>query len=747
MSSADADRLFRPMFRCDNNTGKGSTDPYNCTVQDINSIHLFWYLVDDAVAYEVKWSTASYVTGGKEAWEETEQGVGGKKLAGDTIISDPNQYDLLIEHLNYQTDYRFAIRALHSLDKNDPKNSEWYGYGNGREWADYLGLQTEARYAVPEIASVNFSNTTTNSIRIDLNRKVDTSDADYDTYCDHFSQTKDANGNDVWKVDYLTVTASASTPDATVNPTYVNYKLTQEDWDRGYINVTGLSENSTYNIDVWDESQKVKVDACYNSMMKKTKGTPGAPITIKHIAVANDTLNKGTANEAIYDISKYDATMIDSIIYYYNRNTSLAENQHYYLEGGKAYYCRGSLSLFKGVTIETDPADIQAGKGKAILYMNGLSKTGTSPNVCNFMLGRQPEADENTSIALDIDSICFKNLDVQCPLAGNYGTSQEGTASSVGNYFMNMYSNGMGINVTLLEFNGCTFQGMIRGFFRIQGSNDFYINNINIKNCEFYNDGYYDLKSAGYQWIFGDHGSKPKSNIFKNVEICENVFYDAAHGSLLTDNNKNNKWAASVRWNINVHHNTFVNFQTESGNSPILNTRYIPGGSVLGFHDNLIIVTKDAADVNRPLGSYGWDARYIQGGDESGVCTFNIGNNWSTNDNLTNGQVFKGNAFNATSNAPGKTAWKTTCTYPYGLDELAVHADDISAVELMKSPNPKYYIGSSRKGTDHHTDNGIEGLYYNQTAKVLSSQIYLSGAGAAKLRTGSSSAKRTRRFF
>ena len=37
-SAADATRLFRPMFRTDNNTGKGSTDPYNSVVVDRNNI-------------------------------------------------------------------------------------------------------------------------------------------------------------------------------------------------------------------------------------------------------------------------------------------------------------------------------------------------------------------------------------------------------------------------------------------------------------------------------------------------------------------------------------------------------------------------------------------------------------------------------------------------------------------------------------------------------------------------------------
>lgn len=747
------DRLPRPMFRDDNNTGKGSSDPYNCVVVDINKVHLYWYLVNEAVGYEVKWAVQPYVANGREAWEDTENGVDGKQLSGHVVIKDPQTYDLLIEHLSYQTGYRFAIRALHSFDQdangkyNDPKNSDWYGYGNGREWADYLHRETGARYAVPTIIQV--SDITKTTMRVNLTRAVNENDVNYNEYIKHFQITQDKAGNNVWKIDRMTFKASASTPTATVDEQFRDYKLTDADWERGYIEVTGLSENAVYNIDVWDDDIKVNVDANFNPLMKRTKGDPGEPILIKHIANPKDTTGVGTADEKTYDISKYNAMMIDPIIESYNRSLELAENQVFYLEGGKAYYCRGSISLYKGLTIQTNPEDIEAGKPRAILYMQGLRQDGTSVATCNFMLGRNPEAGENSAIPLDIEDIKFKDLDVQCPLAGNYGTNEEKIAAASGNYFMNMYSGGMGINVTSLEWDGCTFQGLNRGFFRIQGSNDFNIHKIRLTNCEFYNGGYYDLNSAGYCWIFADHNGKPKSNILEDVEVSECVFYDCAHGSLITDNNRNITWDESVRWNINVHHNTFVNFQTEKAASPIINTRYNPAGSYLSFHDNLIIVTADPEDVGRPLNSAGWDTRNIQGGDGTGVVTFDIYNNWSTNDNLNNGQVFKASAFNATSNAPGK--FLKSCIYPAGGKgtdqagvvsddakyELEVHADDISAVDLMMSPNPKNFINeSARKGKDHHTDTGIDGLYYKQTDAVKNSNIYKKEVGAKKLREG-----------
>ena len=53
--SADISREFMPMFRCDNNTGKGSTDPYNCYTISPNSVYLCWYTVDNCVGYEIQW--------------------------------------------------------------------------------------------------------------------------------------------------------------------------------------------------------------------------------------------------------------------------------------------------------------------------------------------------------------------------------------------------------------------------------------------------------------------------------------------------------------------------------------------------------------------------------------------------------------------------------------------------------------------------------------------------------------------
>ena len=755
----EANRLFRPMFRTTDNTGK-SGDPYLCAIEDYNDIHMYWYLVDDAVAYEIKWAAFASISSGEQGWNECDTHYNDKKLDGDVVVSDPKKFDLLLKNRPYSTKYGFAIRALHSFDssglslyegeagiydvldvdaawKSDPENSQWNGYGTLRQWADYYAMETQGRDWVPNVIQV--SNITKHSMHITLNRNISGYKDDVKNKMRARWNFLDADSM-VVKVDYLTITPSSANPDAVVPAKWQKYTIQASEWNNDIceIDVDDLQENAIYTIDVWDESIQLSIDACYNSLLKRTKGDPAAPILIKHIAWDKDSVGgdkeQGIAPDAVYDISEYKAMKLDDFLNDYISG-NMAENQVFYLEGGKNYFVSTNVSIYKGFTLRTNPEDLKQGK-RAKFYMGGLYKTGADVRTCNFMIGRQPVSGENSAIPIDVDSVRFMDLDVECPLAGNYGSAQEGTANSSGNYFMNMYSNGMGINVTLLEWNNCTFQGIVRGFFRIQGSNDFYIHHIKMIDCITYNCGYFDQKGGGYCYIFADHNGKPKSNILQDVEISGCVFYDSPKGALITDQNRNLNWDESVRWNINVHHNTFVNFATRQ-NQVIINTRYNPGGSYLAFHDNVIINTKDEGDVNRNMGNGGWDTRFIQGGDGSGRVTFDIYNNWTTNDPYMNGGQPLANAFNGTSNCPGKWLKSGEADYPAGGDELPYHLEEsLTATQLMVAPNPQHFVGEKPTALDHHTDTGIDGLYYQQTPEVLNSAIYKSNAGAPILRNG-----------
>ena len=83
------DRLARPSFRCDNNTGKGSTDPYNSVITDYNTANLYWFIVNDAVAYEIMWTTpVAYVADGDTGWKQTMNNEDGKYLHGHVVVAD-----------------------------------------------------------------------------------------------------------------------------------------------------------------------------------------------------------------------------------------------------------------------------------------------------------------------------------------------------------------------------------------------------------------------------------------------------------------------------------------------------------------------------------------------------------------------------------------------------------------------------------------------------------------------------------
>ena len=112
-------QLFRTMFRTNETTGKGDSDPYNSSVVNRNSVHLYWYNVNGAAGYRIKWALQPNVAGGETAWNNADS-IGA--IVGDTIIP-AGQNDCLIEHLGYQTQYNFAIQTLHSMDLNDPLNA------------------------------------------------------------------------------------------------------------------------------------------------------------------------------------------------------------------------------------------------------------------------------------------------------------------------------------------------------------------------------------------------------------------------------------------------------------------------------------------------------------------------------------------------------------------------------------------------------------------------------------------------
>lgn len=708
----DLERMPMTMFRVDNNTNiSAGNDPYETKAIDLNTAHLTWFGIEGAAGYEIKYGLATGLTSGlEEDWNNPD-----RLLDQFTVGPDVLEYD--IPNLEYSTDYRFAIRVL--SPKGEQYHSKWYGYGNGRQWSEYVGVTTGERYPTPAVIACN--NKDYEAFDVVINLKVSDSGnaAQIEDFKENF-QTEMVNGEEYYVAQKLQVAASLTNPDAVVDPKWTNYTITKEDLDRGIIRVDGLSPNSVYVVNVVNENIPVPVDAIYNTMTYRTKGDPGEPILIKHYCDPNDTI-RGAAD--------FNACRLDTIILNYNADITMAEGQTFYLEGDKAYYFEGNTTLCKGFTMETAPEDYAAGK-RAKVYLGGIGMEGTTVRSNNFMFGRPKEAGE-ADAPIQVESIIFRGIDFDCPLARNFG---EG--GSTGNYFANMYSNGMGVTFDSFEVYDCTFQRMIRGFIRVQGSKTKQFKKMIIDSSIFMNCGYYDNNGRGYAWIAGD-GSSAKSNIFMDMRFTNNTFYDSPRTCMFTDNGNNLAWGADIAYNITLENNTFINFSTRSSGRKLFDLRYLPGGSKITVKKNLFVLTKDASD-KRNLYNEGMDIRTVGG---SGQITFDIADNYSVGYNDKTCQldgIFTSGAFSASKNSAGAFL-KATPGVIQGEQELKVKVGNhpLKATDLFNAPNPPYtqHDPTAANKNDHMAPADIyNALKYKHTTDVTTHEIYLLGIGDPRWR-------------
>lgn len=698
------EREFMTMFRKDHNTGKGDDEPYACAVEELNDIHLYWYGVKGCAGYQIRMALQANVANGAEAWETP------GAILKDTIVG-PDVLELTFRDLEYSTSYRFAIRTLST--KGEEYHSKWYGYGDGRHWADWFGLDTDIRYNTPDVVVIG--DITKTSFRLNLDMNYATS-GDPGDYKEHFEVGEDGN----FVVHSISVAVSPTNPEGKVPDKWKKYTLTDADKQRGYVDIDGLDMNTVYVVNAENHNIPIHVDAIYNTCTVRTDGIPGDPILLKHEVNPSDTI-PGAVD--------YQAMCLDKILIDYTADNSLVEGTIYELEGGKAYYFATNPVLCKGVTFRTRPADLQAGKGNAKIYLNGMSKNPDgSAFSCNFMFGRQPQSGE-ADAPINVKSVIFEDIDFDCPLATNYGDGK-----ATGNYFANMYSNGMAVTFSSFEVRRCTFQRMIRGFIRVQGSKRKVFENIIVEDCLFYNCGYYDNNGRGYAWIAGD-GKDPKSNIFRNMVFRNNTFYDSPRTCFFSDNNKTLAWPPSVSYHITLENNTFVNFSTRSSGRYLVDLRYLPGGSSITIKKNLFIQTCQEGDT-RNMQFGGIDVRELKGTGPREI-TFDIADNYSSCSDPSrqaDDKIFTGGAFSAKKNSPVIFADYTPGVIN-GLDALKVRVGEnpILPTELMSNPNPPHKDGDK----DMHeisTEQLMNGLKFNKTDKVLNHEIYQKGIGDPRWR-------------
>lgn len=747
-------REFMTMFITDYTRGKGSDYPYNCGIDGAyphgNTIHLYWYGVKDCAGFQVQMALQPKVSGGSDAWASIQ---GTSDLLVDTIVG-PNVLDLLIKDLQYSTDYRFAIRALSKLDNNVTDfshASNWYGHGNGRQWQEYMGIKTNDRYATPYAVYVNQAETTEETMHVYLNSNISQLGLDLNTEEDQEKLESfyenfniDENGNLGYK--YLTVTPSPNNPNSTVGEKWKKYEITDEDRQRGYVVVDGLTANSVYVIDVIDPRVAITVDAKYNTCTARSDGKPGEPILLEHAKLLSETWDRTDtfAIAADYNAAPISPTLLDFI-----SNTNYAEGQTFYLEGGKTYYMDGNDITCKGFTLATRPEDVAAGKrakvicglGKNSLYDQGTNGEQWQGPYSMFMFGRQPEAGEGGEIYMK--KLAFYDIDFDNPKALNYGDNAAGVGTVAGNYFFNMYSNGMAVTLDSLVIENCTFKRIVRGFIREQGANYKVWNHVVIKNNLFMDCGYYNQGAGGYCWIAGS-GNNAASNLYKDFKCTENTFYDSPFPAFFSEESAQANWTAGP-WKITFSNNTLINFNTRA-NGAIFKMRNLPDGSVYTVENNLMVLTKQAGD-QRVLQMWGADIRNTMtlADGSAAKVTLNFNNNWSTNNDLTNGSIFSANAWSSTSNNFGKLVKDGNATLN---GTLEVNVTDISATDLMVNPCPPHKAATANDRNMHRADalDGTASEYnVNLFFKNTDNEIYKNNVGAARWRNNNAPAAIRRR--
>ena len=477
---------------------------------------------------------------------------------------------------------------------------------------------------------------------------------------------------------------------------------------------------------------------------------PGEPILLKHAELieqyANEPIVEGSdfnRADVFGELAEvYDAAPLTPVLSDFRSNVDYADGQTFLLEGGKTYYLDGQDVTCKGMVLRTDPADVAEGKRARVIcglgknsqyYTSSTNGEQWQGSYTMFMFGRQPEAGEDGEIYMK--KLAFHDLDFDNPMAFNEGDYVAGLGTVAGNYFFNMYSNGMAVTLDSLVIENCSFKRLVRGFIREQGVNYKIWNHVLIKNNLFMDCGYYNNGKGGYSWIAGS-GNCTKSNLYADFKCIENTFYDSPFPSFFSEV-WSTLWESGIVWNITFSNNTLVNFNTR-GNGAIFKMRYLPDGSVFNVENNLIMLCKQPDDV-RVLKSYGADIRETMTLEDGtlGKVTLNFNNNWSTNNDLTNGQIFSGNPWTATSNNFGTLVKNNLATLN---GTLEVNVASVSATELMVQPCPPHVAKTSDEQNMHRAD-ALDGtatteynvnLYFNNTDEVRNSEIYKQKVGAGR---------------
>lgn len=653
------------------------SDHTNTVVVDLSN-------VEDASGYEVAYTPTNLTDGNTDRfdWITDPRTV--------HVKTDPDMSSVLLKDLKYATSYVFAAKAL--SPKGEAYDSEWSIRCNFRCVPfDRTKLVTLQRGNLPNLISIR--NVTSESFSVYY--MPVTADASlYD------KKLQSVDGKYVF--DKLVVRETL-TGDERVIP------VTADDFDNGCITVDNLKASTPYSVALCNSSLP-ECDAYYTWHNFKTKFSfTGDPYLLEHTIEYSE------------EGQKYQACNITYDLYDYFTDRSLPQDQVFYLEGGKTYYINESIEVLKGFTLCTDPADLAAGKAPAKLY--DLSEKLSS----TWILGSTA-----TYGAVDISKIVFKDIDFDCPEAVNCGQSISSATDASGNYFINTLSSRPQLTIEDIELSNCTFQGYIRGFFRMQGPGVLTVDHITIGNNVFMNDGYYRENNSGYAFFEG--AGIANENFCKDVRISDNTFYDCQWTALIRPafTKTSVGFNDDTHWNISIENNTFINFSSRATRQ-LVYTRTVPGGSKLTIRNNLFALASDEAD-NRSLYFSAIDLRSIEG---SGSMEFDIRDNYLTGcreAHLTEDGIYSSNnnRFSSTRNAPGAF---TELLGANTSDDLIIHTGStpLRSTQLFADPNPRYHATAADDAdpTMHSIDPEEiwTRLRYNDLDIVKQHEIYTKNIG------------------
>ncbi len=567
----------------------GGTANHYCGVVEgtKNDIQVEWYGIEGCAGYQLK-----CVVQGRNFENPADCLV-------DTILG-PDVLKLRINDMQYKCGFRFAIRTLSK--RGEGFHSTWNGYGDGAHPNDYLQIETEARYKIPEVFWVE--NVTKESMRICWTlgkQKLDDGEPYFEV---------DENGKYV--VDKVVVAPTADNPDAPRKEfNFADYK------DQGYIDVTGLQKNCSYTVNGFNTKVKRFYDSMYNTVNVRMKGDPIDPVVLKW----EEWYDQNDVNTRAKDLK---AARIDTMLAYYMNSVDYPEGTIFELEPKKIYYIQNTVNMSKGFTLRCTNPNV-APEDRPLVYLGigwqkkfpnpdpllaveipevvyGVPKAEAeaaaeggfaAPCSCNLSFGRNPNIGEMGGI--NVQDIIIENINFDCDGAYNF-LNPGPDGRGLGNYFINQFSQAMAFTLSSFQLRHCNFRNMVRGFIRFQGPNRKQIEHFIIDDCMFYGCGVFENTGRGYSWITGD-GTMPLHNVLKDLQWTNSTFVDSPRQAIISEN-KNTAWDPSVTWNINFSNNTLINCSTRSKDRLIFEMRYAPANMTLTCKNNLfVVVRKDENDT------------------------------------------------------------------------------------------------------------------------------------------------------